>query len=86
LAAEIAIYRGCQRGRERGLSWTTDIKVAEGFAAGKRCINSMPTLVTAVIPKAYVFGVFIERKESEITIDPRRLRRLQAKAPAEAAG
>jgi hypothetical protein len=86
LAAEIAIYRGCQRGRERGLSWTTDIKVAEGFAAGKRCINSMPTLVTAVIPKAYVFGVFIERKENEITIDPRRFRRLQAKAPAEAAG
>jgi hypothetical protein len=73
----IPIYRGCQQGRERGLSWTTEIEIAKGFAQGKRCTNSKPTLVNAVIPKPYVFGVFLDRKESEIVIDPRRLRRLQ---------
>jgi hypothetical protein len=77
LLEEIEIYRGCQRGRERGLSWTTDFNVALGFAQGKRCINTDPTLVTAVIPKRHVFGVFIRRNESEIAVDPRRLRRLR---------
>jgi hypothetical protein len=73
---EIEIYRGCQRGRERGLSWTVDMKVAQGFARGKRCYNSVPTLVSALIPKQHVFGVFPDRNESEIVVDPRRLRRL----------
>jgi hypothetical protein len=77
LPAEIEIYRGCQRYRERGLSWTVDIKVAEGFARGKRCRNSVPTLVSALINKRHVFGVFIDRNESEIVVDPRRLRRLR---------
>jgi hypothetical protein len=76
LPAEIEIYRGCQRGRERGLSWTTDLNVAEGFARGKRCINSAPTLMSATIPKQHLFGVFAGRSESEIAVDLRRLRRL----------
>jgi len=77
LPPEIGIYRGCQKSRERGLSWTCDIKVAEGFAKGKRCCNSIPTLVSAVIPKQHVFGVFTNRNESEIVVDYRRLRRLR---------
>src|SRR5258708_15113260 len=71
----IEIYRGCEFGRERGLSWTTEIKIAEGFATGKRCVNRCPTLVTALIPKSHVFGVLLGRNESEIVVDPRRLRR-----------
>jgi hypothetical protein len=77
LPSEIAVFRGCERGRERGLAWTTDLKVALGFAQGKRCRNRLPTLMTAVIPKEHVFGVFLDRKESEIVVDPRRLRRLR---------
>jgi hypothetical protein len=77
LPDDITIYRGCERGRERGLSWTTDINIASGFAKGKRCINRVPTLMTAIIPKRHVFGVFLERKESELAVDPRRLRRLR---------
>jgi hypothetical protein len=77
LPPEIAVFRGCERGRERGLSWTTDLNVALGFAQGKRCRNSLPTLMTAVIPKEHVFGVFLDRGESEIAVDTRRLRRLR---------
>lgn len=78
----VPIWRGCERGRERGISWTTSRQVAEGFARGKRCINSVPTLAQAVIPKAHVFGVFLERKEHEIAVDYRRLRKLKIDLPA----
>jgi hypothetical protein len=73
----VAIYRGCERGRERGLSWTTNVRVATGLAIGKRCLNQKPTLMTAVIPKEHIFGVSLDRKEDEIIVDPRRLRRLR---------
>jgi len=77
LPPEIEIYRGCQRYRERGLSWTTDLNVAQKFARGVRCCNSVPTLVSARIPKQHIFGVFTDRDESEIVVDYRRLRRLR---------
>jgi hypothetical protein len=73
----VSVWRGCERGRERGLSWTTDRAVAEGFAEGKRYANKSPTLVQAEIPKQHIFVVFIDRSESEIVVDPRRLRKLQ---------
>ena len=85
LPSLIAIWRGCERGRERGLSWTTNRTVAEGFAQGKRCINANPTLVSAAIPKQHIFGVFLDRDEWEVTVDPRRLRRFQSRAVAPAA-
>jgi hypothetical protein len=44
LPPEIELYRGCERGRERGLSWTADINVALKFAWGRRCTNHVPTL------------------------------------------
>jgi hypothetical protein len=74
LPAIISVWRGCEQGRERGLHWTTDRAVAEGFAEGKRCTNKRPTLVQAQIPKPHVFAVFVNRQESEIVLDPRRLR------------
>jgi hypothetical protein len=79
LPATIAVWRGCARGRERGLSWTVDRAVAEGFARGKRCINRDPTLVRADIPRQHVFAVFTDRNEQEVVLDPRRLRRLEKK-------
>jgi hypothetical protein len=75
LPDEIIVYRGCERGRERGLSWTTEIEVALKFAQGRRYINRIPTLMSAIIPKQHVFGVFLARNESEVAVDPRRLRR-----------
>jgi hypothetical protein len=76
LPALIPLWRGCERGRERGLHWTTDRLVAEGFATGKRCVNKCPTLVSAIIPKQRVFGVFVDRDENEVVVDPRRLQEL----------
>ena len=78
----VQIWRGCERGRERGLSWTVDRAIAEGFARGKRCVNQHPTLAAAEIPKQHIFGVFLDRKESELAVDPRRLRELHAQAYA----
>jgi hypothetical protein len=78
--AEITVYRGCQAGRERGLSWTFDQSIATGFAHGKRFPNRNPTLVTAVIPKQHVFAVILDRSEKEIVLDPRRLRRVRKEA------
>jgi hypothetical protein len=80
LPALVPIWRGCERGRERGLSWTTERAVAEGFAKGQRCINEQPTLASAVIPKSHIFGVFCGRGEREVVVDPRRLRKLAARA------
>jgi hypothetical protein len=71
----VPVWRGCERGR--GLSWTTDRTVAEGFALGRRCRNEYPRLIHAEIPKQYIFGVFLDRKESELALDPRRLRKLR---------
>jgi hypothetical protein len=79
LPATITVWRGCARGRERGLSWTVDRAVAEGFARGKRCINRNPTMVRADIPRQHVFAVFTDRNEQEVVLDPRRLRRLEKK-------
>jgi hypothetical protein len=76
LDAEVPIYRGCEKGRERGLHWRLDQAVAAAFAKGKRCINRNPTLVSAYIPKEHVFAVFLSRQEQEIVADYRRLRRL----------
>ena len=76
------VWRGCERGRERGLSWTTDRAIAEGFAVGKRCANRYPTLARAEIPKQHIFGVFLSRQESEVALDPRRLRKLRKESLA----
>lgn len=78
LPAVIQVWRGCESGKERGLYWTTDRAVAERFASGQRCFNELPTLATALIPKRHIFAVFVSRKESEIVLDPRRLRRLSS--------
>jgi hypothetical protein len=74
----IPVWRGCERGRERGLHWTTNRALAEDFAQGKRCINKNPTVVAAEIPKQHVFAVFTSRQEEEVVVDPRRLRKLNA--------
>jgi hypothetical protein len=73
----VPVWRGCEHGRVRGLSWTTDRMVAEGFALGRRCRNAHPTLIHAEIPKQNIFGVFLGREERELALDPRCLRKLR---------
>jgi hypothetical protein len=73
----VPVWRGCEQARERGLYWTAERAVAEGFARGRRCVNKHPTLVSAEIPKRHIFGVFVHRKEHEVVLDYRRLRKLR---------
>jgi hypothetical protein len=77
LPAMVPIWRGCERGRERGLSWTISEDVARGFASGKRWSNERPTLVRAIIPKQHVLFVLCSREEDEINPDYRRLRQVK---------
>ena len=78
LPDQISVYRGAAFNFARGLSWTTDLAVAEKFAAGIRGSGFLPRiLATASIPKDAVFFASASRKESEVVLDPKRLRRLQ---------
>jgi hypothetical protein len=77
----IPIWRGCENGRERGISWTTDRAIAERFSRGMRCINKLPTLASAEIPKEHLFGVFLDRAETELAVDYRRLLKVVKAAP-----
>jgi hypothetical protein len=76
LPAVVPVWRGCEKGRERGLHWTTERAIAERFATGQRCMNQVPTIAQALIQKPHIFAVFVDRKESEIVLDPRRLRKV----------
>jgi hypothetical protein len=77
LPDQIEVFRGCSRSRVRGISWTVDRSVAEGFARGHRYIRvPEPVVARAVIPKLTIFAALAERNEGEILLDPRRLRRL----------
>jgi hypothetical protein len=80
LSDPVLVCRGCEQGRERGLHWTTDRAVALKFAKGMRCRNERPTIAQALIPKAHIFAVFVNRQEHEIVLDPRRLRKI-SKSP-----
>ena len=74
----VTIYRGCSRARVRGVSWTTDRASAATFARGHRSIAVPdPVIAQATMPKQAVFAVFTERSETEVLVDPRRLRKLQ---------
>jgi hypothetical protein len=74
----VTIYRGCGRQRAAGISWTTDIKIAMGFARGHRQIGvSEPVIVTAEIDKNDIFAVFTERSESEIVCTPSRILKIE---------
>jgi hypothetical protein len=74
----VQVYRGCSWARVRGVSWTTHRTVAERFAHGHRGIHvPWPVLASATIPKSAVFGAYDERNESEVVLDPRRLRRVE---------
>jgi hypothetical protein len=68
----VTIYRGCSRERMRGVSWTTDKAVAEGFARGHRGITVPDAIVAEYrIAKPDIITVMPDIAESEVIIDPR---------------
>lgn len=82
LPEKIIVYRGCSRRRKRGLSWTTDVEVARGFARGHRGISVPHAAVfRARIHKGCLLGVFVDRKESEVIVDPACLTNVREMSP-----
>lgn len=84
LPDRIKIYRGCSKGRAKGLSWTTDKSIAIGFARGHRSIAvPSPVLCRAVVRKDRGFFFFAtnEREEKELVVDT-RLRALRVEMTA----
>lgn len=67
----LRVYRGCSRSRVLGISWTTNVKVAHGFAHGYRCIPVPdPVLATALISPTEIFVRINSRHEREVLLDP----------------
>jgi hypothetical protein len=74
----VTVWRGCERGRERGLFWTTNRMTARRFAGN----NAQPTLVKARIPKHHILAVFVDNEEDEIVLYPKALpRRIEPHPP-----
>lgn len=67
----ITIYRGAQKIRSLGMSWTTDIEVAKLFAKGHRGYR-VPDgrIVQTTIRKCDILTVSQDRGESTIVVDP----------------
>ncbi len=65
----ITVYRGQDEYDDAGLSWTTDMKVAQDFARGHRgLVKANPTVLEAVVAKKDIALAFVERNESEIVL------------------
>jgi len=78
LPDSVEVFRGCSLPRLRGISWTTDRAISESFARGHRSIRvPEPVVASAVIPKKEIFFVATDRQESEIVLNPDRLRKIR---------
>jgi hypothetical protein len=78
LSDPVRVWRGCSRSRVEGISWTIDRKIADGFAHGHRFIPVLePVVAEASINKNAVFFAVVDRKESEVVLDPAHLRDVQ---------
>lgn len=78
LDENITVYRGVtsyNAKNVKALSWTTDIKKAEWFA---HRFNEAGTIYKAEINKDKVLAYFTCRGESEIIVNPKHLKNLQA--------
>ena len=65
-------YRGCTRLRAKGISWTLDRKVAEGFARGYRCYTVPdPVIASVTASKDEILLAIADRQESEVLLDVR---------------
>lgn len=79
LPTTVTVYRGVSRkDRIRGLSWTTNRKVAEWFA--RRFDAETPMLCQARVSKQDVIASFTERNESEVVVLPEKLKDLEVQS------
>ena len=73
----IEVWRGADRKSVHRFSWTTDPVKAEFFAVHRRGMSFPdPVVAHAFIPKAHVFYAEPGRREAEVLLEPRRLRKL----------
>jgi hypothetical protein len=71
LESVVTIYRGCNRDQVNGLAWTTDRRIAEGFARGHRGIfNPDPVIAVGLVLKSDIYAVITSRNESEVVCEP----------------
>jgi hypothetical protein len=70
LPSIMTVYRGLDacRGYPRGLSWTTDLAVAQKFAEGRRVTNPNPVVITARVRKSSVAMCHVMRNECETVL------------------
>lgn len=79
LPDEIEVFRGVLGRGARSLSWTLDRKLAEWFATRFASVfpGKQPRLASGVVSKADVLGYFTRRKESEVVVDPRSVKKFK---------
>jgi hypothetical protein len=79
----ITIYRGCSSRRVRAVSWTTNRRIAEEFAAGHLDFKvPNPVIATAQIERKDVFDYDNGQDEDEVIANPAGLRCLEVKRPS----
>jgi hypothetical protein len=72
------VFRGAEREKIKGISWTTDRKIAAGFAHGHRLIEvADPVIATGLVPKWAVYGVCTDRGEADVVLDPQNVDELE---------
>jgi hypothetical protein len=69
LPDQLTVYRGQDKSKPPGLSWTIDRKTAGNFARGHRGIyNSNPVILKTTIAKSEIAFVTFDREESEVIL------------------
>lgn len=75
LPETIMLYRGCSKGHEYGMSWTTSFERAHWFATRMSALWGGGEVYRIYAPREWVLADFgsSQRGEDEIVIDPTRL-------------
>ena len=74
----LTIYRGVCSSRYRsGLSWTTDRERAYFFAR-RFAFDGRGVVYTGIADPKHILGMFDDRQETEIVVDPSMVRRIRA--------
>jgi hypothetical protein len=77
----VRLFRGCSRKQIMAITWTTDREIAAGFAHGHRFIEvSDPVIASGLVPKRAVYGVCMDRGESDVILDPQYVHDLELEA------
>lgn len=75
LPAKLLVFRGADARWVRGLSWSTELRVARMFA--HRFTSQGGSVWKALIPRTGVLAVFRGRNESEVVVNPALLEEVE---------